>query len=113
MLSTKMNSSLIIGMATMLMLTLVAAITTTTTAAFAQKLPESGFGQAAKDLASTETGAVGQHSQAGSSDVGDQPNFDNSVDPSGVPGREGIGNVAGEPEGSVGQLGCDLGGLDC
>jgi hypothetical protein len=47
--------------------------------AFAQKLPESGFGQAAKDLASTETGAVGTHSKAGSTDVGTQPLFNNKV----------------------------------
>jgi len=77
--------------------------------AFAQNLPASGFGQAAKGLANSGTGAVGQHSQAGSSFVGSPPNFDNSVDPSGVPGREGIGNVAkNNGFGSVGELGCFL-----
>jgi hypothetical protein len=74
---------------------LVATITTMTTAAFAQgKLPESGFGKASKDLATSEPGATGEHSRAGS-DFTTQP-------------RLGIGNVAGAPEGSVGELGCAL-----
>jgi hypothetical protein len=86
-----MNSFLIIGMATMLMLTLVVAITTTTTAAFAQgKLPESGFGKASKDFATSEPGALGEHS---SSFAGES--------------RQGIGNVAGGGQ-SVGELGCTL-----
>jgi hypothetical protein len=41
--------------------------------------------------------------------VGAPPNFDNNLDPSGVPGREGIGGVAKSLGiGSVGQLGCAL-----
>jgi hypothetical protein len=77
--------------------------------AFAQKLPESGFGQASKDLATSSPGATGQHAKAGSSTVGNPPNFDNNVDPTGVPGREGIGNVANNVGvGSVGELGCAL-----
>jgi hypothetical protein len=77
--------------------------------AFAQTLPKSGFGQASKDLATSSPGATGEHSQAGSTTVGSPPNFDNNVDPAGVPGREGIGNVAKNLGiGSVGELGCAL-----
>jgi hypothetical protein len=77
--------------------------------AFAQKLPESGFGQASKDLATSSTGATGEHARAGSSAVGSPPDFNNNVDPPDVPGREGIGNVAKNTgSGSVGQLGCNL-----
>jgi hypothetical protein len=77
--------------------------------AFAQELPASGFGQAAKGLARSSPGAMGEHSQAGSSAVGSPPNFDNSVDPPGVSGREGIGNVAkNNGFDSVGELGCFL-----
>ena len=77
--------------------------------AFAQNLPASGFGQAAKGLARSSPGAMGEHSQAGSSFVGSPPNFDNAGggDP-GVPGREGIGNVAKNNGLSVGELGCFL-----
>jgi hypothetical protein len=73
------------------------------------KLPESGFGQASKDLATSSPGATGEHSQAGSSAVGSPPDFNNNVDQPNVPGREGIGNVAKNTgSGSVGQLGCNL-----
>ena len=50
-----------------------------------------------------------EHTRAGSTAVGAPPNFDNNLDPSGVPGREGIGGVAKSLGiGSVGQLGCAL-----
>jgi hypothetical protein len=59
-------------------------------------------------------GAMGDHAQAGSSAVGSPPDFNNGVDPPNEPGREGIGNVAKENGfGSVGELGCALGGLSC
>lgn len=77
--------------------------------AFAQSLPASGFGQASKGLATSSPGATGEHAKAGSSTVGSPPNFDNVGGPSGVPGREGIGNVAKNLGlGSVGELGCAL-----
>jgi hypothetical protein len=58
----------------------------------AQKTPKSRFGKASNAFATSEPGAVGEHSSSFAA----------------VP-RQGIGNVANEPEGSLGQLGCDLG----
>lgn len=62
--------------------------------AFAQKLPESGFGQAAKNFAATSPGAVGEHS----SSFAGEP-------------HQGIGNVAKSSDLTVGELGCFLGGI--
>jgi hypothetical protein len=64
--------------------------------AFAQgKLPESGFGQASKNLATSSPGATGEHA----SSFAGEP-------------RQGIGNVAQAGRGgSVGELGCTLGQL--
>ena len=73
--------------------------------AFAQKLPESGFGQAASDFGTT--GQMGTHSRANGDFPGSTPPFNSH----GQPGREDIGNVAGEPGGSLGQLGCTLDAL--
>lgn len=81
--------------------------------AFAQKLPESGFGQASKDLATSSPGATGEHAKAGSTAVGSPPDFNNNVDPPDVPGREGIGNVAKSLDRSVGELGCFLSPPSC
>jgi hypothetical protein len=62
--------------------------------AYAQKTPQSGFGQASKAFATSEPGAVGDHS---SSFAGES--------------RLGIGNVAKshDPPLTVGELGCALG----
>jgi hypothetical protein len=89
-------------------LSVAATSTNILTPAFAQKLPESGFGQAAKGLAQSSPGAMGDHAQDGSSFVGNPPFNDD-----GQPGREGIGNVAKQNDLNVGELGCVLGGLDC
>src|SRR5215211_7745370 len=85
MLSVGMNSYR--GIATMLALTLVAAIMTTTTAAFAQDPQENNFGEGASFLG--EGGQMGTHSSDPSGDGASDP------DP-----RVGIGNVfdQGDPK---------------
>jgi hypothetical protein len=72
------------------------AISNISISAFAEgKLPESGFGQASKDLATSSPGATGEHASS----------FPTP--------REGIGNVAKDNGLTVGQLGCALGQLNC
>jgi hypothetical protein len=69
---------------------------------YAQKTPQSGFGQAASDFGTT--GQMGTHSRANGDFPGSTPPFNSD----GQPGREGIGNVAKGSGLSVGELGCAL-----
>lgn len=75
--------------------------------AFGQKLPQSGFGQAASDFGTT--GQMGTHSRANGDFPGSTPPFNSD----GQNGRDGIGRVAGQNTGtgSVGGLGCTLDAL--
>lgn len=85
------------------------AITNLSISAFAEgKLPESGFGQASKNLATSEPGARGELTRAGS--LAGEPPFDKYDDEL---GRKGIGNLAREAGLSVGEYGCDFGKLQC
>ena len=86
----------------------IAAASTNILTLFAQKLPESGFGQAAKGLAQSSPGAMDDHAQAGANFVGNSPFNDD-----GQPSREGICNVAKQNDLSIGELGCALEKLSC